>query len=442
MLNATDAVEQADILFQDRQGERLKLDQVRRYWKGIQRMPAVYDPASGDVIKVLARASRVNVMPIVVNSLVQSLYVDGFRANDDEEELKVWKAWQANRMDRHQMGIHRATAGFGRSYVTVTPGSGDIPVIKGYSPRRMTALYGEDPHWPVYALSDELNGAWRLWDDEAIYFLSRDSGKFTFLEARPHNAPVTPVIRHVDEEDLDVDDEVKPESAGTSHLTIGQVGPLEPLQDQIDITTLGLQVAQNAGAFRQRYAVGWVAETEEEQLKASAAKLWTIDEDPSEVTIGEFGQTALDGYIESREASIRHAAALSQTPLHEFATLIQMSAEALAAAEAGKDRKVEERQSLSGESHEQEFWLMGQYMNVDVPEDAQVVWRETSARSFASTVDGLGKLATMLGVPPQELWEKIPGVNKSDVDRWKQISEQGDAFTQLEAMLNRQANEA
>lgn len=442
MLKANDAIELAEHLYKVRMAERETLDEVRRYWKGRQKLPAVYDSKSGEVIKVLARSSRVNIIPIIINSVAQAMYVDGFRANDGSEDIEVWNAWQANRMDRHQMGIHRATTAYGRSYVTVVPGD-SAPVWKGYSPRQMTALYGEDPHWPDSALSHEGHGSWRLWDEEAIYFLDGKEGKFTFTEARPHRAPVCPVIRHVDEEDLDVDDEVSAQSflGEPDHLTIGQVGPYMAVQDQIDITTFGLKVAENAGAFRQRYAIGWVAENEAEQLKASAAKLWTIDEDPSDVTIGEFGQTDLGGYIESREASLRHAAALSQTPLPEFATLIQMSADALAAAYAGKERKIEERQTLAGESHEQEFWLTGHYMGIDIPEDAQVVWRETSARSFASTVDGLGKLAQMLGVPPQELWEKIPGVTKSDVERWKAIAEQGDAFAQMEAMLTRQAQE-
>lgn len=446
MLKPEQAIEQAKVMLQFRQGERRQLDEARRYLKGRQRLPAVYDPKSGSVIKVLARASRVNVMPIVVNSLVQSMYVDGFRGNDDSEDLKVWGTWQANKMDMRQMGIHRATATFGRGYAIVLPGD-PVPVIRGYSPRNMTCLYGEDDDWPVWAFTYEGNNLWRLFDDEAVYYLAsgRDDGEFTFIEAREHGAEVTPVVRYVDEDDLDADDEVSDESFSgeSARPTIGQVGPLMPIQDQIDITTFGLQVSQNAGAFRQRYVIGWVAENETEQLKASAAKLWAIDEDPDDVTVGEFGQTDLTGYIESREASFRHASALSQTPVHELtATLIQMSAEALAAAEAAKDRKVAERETLAGEAHEQVLWLAGKYQDIDVPHEAQVLWRETSARSFAATVDGLGKLTQMLGVPPQELWEKVPGITKSDVERWKQIADQGNAFSMLAEQLDRQAAEA
>jgi hypothetical protein len=220
----------------------------------------------------------------------------------------------------------------------------------------------------------------------------------------------------------------------------GQVAPLMPIQDQIDLTTFGLQVAQHYGAFRQRYIIGWIAESEQQLLKASAGHVWTFDEDAKEMKVGEFAQTDVDGYIKSREASLRHAATLSQTPVHELiGEMVNLSAEALAAAEKGHERKMDERQTLVGESHEQEFWLVGRYLGIDVPEDAQVTWRDTSARAFAATVDGLGKLTQMLGIPPQELWERVPGATQQDVQRWKAAAAQGDSFRVLADMLDRQA---
>jgi hypothetical protein len=41
----------------------------------------------------------------------------------------------------------------------------------------------------------------------------------------------------------------------------GQVAPLMPIQDQIDLTTFGLLVAQWYGAFKQRWAIGWAPRT-------------------------------------------------------------------------------------------------------------------------------------------------------------------------------------
>jgi hypothetical protein len=157
---------------------------------------------------------------------------------------------------------------------------------------------------------------------------------------------------------------------------------------------------------------------------------------------GEFGATDLKGYLDSRESTIRHVATLSQVPpYHLLGQMVNLSAEALAAARDGLDRKTDERESLCGEGHEQMLRLVGLASGDTVAwEDtaAQVVWRDTSARSLAQTVDALGKLVTMLGVPPQELWEKIPGVTQTDVERWKTAASEGDAMNRLNGIIEKQ----
>ena len=421
MLNTEQVIEQARILKGFHMAESEPLDTIRRYWKGRQLLPAVIPSSAPREVRTMARIARVNVCSIVVDTLAQSTFVDGFRSKQDSEDADVWAAWQANRFDARQTGIHRAAFAYGAAYCVVLPGDRG-PVMRGVSPRAMTVLYGEDPDWPMWALEKVDNNLWRIYDDEAIYYVGEGSdGAFTPFETREHGAGVTPVVRYLDEEDLDADDDVEPAGSdrdryGADVPMRGQVAPLIPIQDQIDLTTFGLLVAQWYAAFRQRWAIGWVAEDETEKMKASASQLWTFDENPEDMKLGEFEQTNLDGYIKSREASLRHAATLSQTPVHELiGELVNLSAEALTAAEAGRDRKVDERQTLLGEAHEQTMWLVGRLAGYDVPDDAQVVWRDTSARAFSATVDALGKLTAMLGIPPQELWERVPGATRQDV---------------------------
>lgn len=442
-LNATQVVEQAQILHGYHLGERAQLDVVRRYWRGRQALPAVIPSSAPGEVFVMARSSRVNVLPVVIDSLVQSTFVEGFRASGQDDDLAVWQVWQANRMDARQSAIHRAAFAYGAAYAIVLPGD-PVPVIRGVSPRSLTVMYGENPDWPIWGLERRGRGAWQLYDDQAVYYLSGGNGEFTYLETREHGAPVTPIVRYLDEEDLDADDEVSIDGQSLRRWDVpsrGQVAPLMPLQDQIDLTTFDLQIAQHYGAFRQRYILGWVPPDEASKVKVSASQVLTFEDGPESIKLGEFDQTSLDGYIKSREASLRHAATLSQTPVHELiGEMVNLSAEALAAAEAGRDRKVGERKTLLGESHEQTMWLVGQLTGVDVPDDAETVWRDTSARAFAATVDALGKLAQMLGIPPQELWERVPGVTQQDVQRWRSAAQTGDSFAQLTALLDRQAN--
>ncbi len=86
--------------------------------------------------------------------------------------------------------------------------------------------------------------------------------------------------------------------------------------------------------------------------------------------------------------------------------------------------------------------LAGRIQGVEQGSGAQVRWRDTESRALSATVDALGKMAAMLGVPVQELWEKIPGVTQQDVERWKTTVAEGDPIASLEAMLSRQGNAA
>lgn len=432
--------------------ERKALDPIRRYWTGRQKLPPVIPSAAPREVHEMARMARVNVLAIVVDALSQSLFVDGYRGRLAADNVDVWRVWQANRLPSRQSGIHRAALAYGSSYAVVLPGD-PLPVIRGVSPRQLTTRYGDDPDWPVYALERGTGtflakNSWRLYDEEKVYELTgpQQGEALRVVESKEHGAKVCPVVRFLETEDLDADDEVSDESRrsrDTLRLARGQIAPLMALQDQVDLITFNLLVAQHYSAFRQRYIIGWVADSEEARAKASASQLWTFDEDPERMRVGEFGETNLDGYIKSREASLRHAATLSQTPVHELiGELVNLSAEALAAAEAGRDRKVADRQTLFGESHEQALGLAGDLASIETPQDAQVIWRDTSARAFGAVVDGLGKLVQMLGIPAEELWERVPGATQEDVERWRARAQEGDALGNLAAMLERQAGGA
>lgn len=443
MLSQEQALSQARDLHNVRQGERLQLDLIRRYWKGVQRLPEVIPASAPREVRTMARIARVNVVAIVIDVLAQSVFVDGFRAAgpvNEEADNAVWNIWQKNKMDARQTGIHRAAFAYGAAYAIVLPGT-PVPVIRGVSPRNLTAVYGDDPDWPEYALEYRRNREWRLYDDEAVYTLRSNNrgSEFDLVDTSEHTAGVTPVIRYLDEDDLDADDDVTADAMAYMQIgkpLRGQVFPLMSVQDQIDLSTFGLKVAEWYSAFRQRYAIGWVPDDEAQKMKAAASQLWTFDESPSEMQLGEFAQTDLSGYIESRQASMKHAATLSQTPAHELiGELVNLSAEALAAAEKGHERKSDEKKAMLGESHEQTLRLSAKLGDVEVPDGAEVIWRDTSARAFAATIDGLGKLAQMLGIPPQELWQRVPGATRQEIERWTAAAANSSSFDELARML-------
>lgn len=385
--------------------------------------------APADVIR-LARFSRVNLLKYIVSARVQNMYVDGFRTPTSPDDIAVWECWQRNGMDKRQIGVHRATLSYGTAYETVLPGA-PVPVIRGWSPRQLTAAYGDDDQWPVVALICTGKRTYRLLDDVNSWDIETGDelqiGAPAAHGATWQGEPVCPVVRFRDTDDLD--------DPGR-----GIVEPYFPLQDQVNVTTFGLQVAQHYGAFRQRYIIGWLAESESALLTASAAKLLTIEDPASDITVGEFQQTMLDGYISSREATIRHLATVSQTPVHELlGQFVNLSAEALEAARASAQSAIDENRTSCGESHEQALGIAGEMMGVEIDPAASVVWRDTRVRSLTEAATALGLLVEKLGVPPRELWHLIPGIPQHEVDRWTVAASQAESMDQLTSMLDRQA---
>lgn len=462
-LNGDEIVELANHLNGVQLRERNELDVLRRYATGQQALPLVVPLDAPAEVREMARISRINLISIVIESLVQSLYVDNFRSAEpadpeDDPAQQVWKVWQANRLDRGQSGLYRAVFTYGYGYMRATPGVDQRtrekrPVVRAVSPRVFTAMYASDnDDWPAYTLERRRRGrghVYELTDDEGlVYTLAAGDKEGAWgIMGDPADTGLgyNPTVRYTDVVDLDLDDEplsMMPEAnrGNQTCVVAGQVAPLRTLQDQSDLTTFSLRAAEWYSAFRQRWIKGWTPANRSEKLKTGASQLWTFEDAPDDVALGEFSQTELSGYINSRQETAKFVATLSQTPVHELVgQLVNLSAEALAAAEAGRDRKIEERKTGEGESHEQLAQLIGDYIGVDIPDDFEVVWRDTSARAFAAVIDGLGKVAQMLQVPPQELWDRIPGATRQDVERWRAAAASGDTIGQLTAMLDRQA---
>lgn len=412
-----------------RRAEKEALDKIHDYWRGTQQHPFAPVGAPADVRR-LAQMSRINIMDIVVTAVSQTLYVEGYRAERASEDAPPWDVWQAAKLDAEQAGVHDSAIAYGTSYVSVLPGD-PLPAIRGYSPRYMTAIYGDDPDWPMRALAAEPNAnGWmfRMFDDRAVYFLeaNAEGDELRFLESREHNVGVTPVVRFRNRIDLDSDN-------------IGEVEKLYEIQDQIDHTTFNLKVSEHFGAFRQRAIIGWTAASEEETLKAAASRVWTFEDSPEAVKVQDLEQTQLDGYLASREAEIRAASIMAQVPPHYLlGQMANLSAEALVAAESSLMRKSRQRRMSFGESWEQVLSLAGRIAGFETSEDAQVRWADTESRAFSATVDALTKLQ-VLGVPLELILERVPGFTQQDVERAKAIIQSGDPISNLALVLQQQA---
>jgi hypothetical protein len=392
-----------------------------------------------------------------------------FDDTTEETTSPPWQIFLANRMLSRQHGLHRSIMKYGLSYMKILPAqlfqeetAGTQPdspaltaVMKPVSAKRMTAFYADetDDEWPMYALEEfPMNtpaGKFRiiqLYDDMNRYTLiasdrdqsprwpdlDQDIIPFGASGVDEHGLGVCPVVRFQHEIDLDGEMDV-----------MGEVEPLIPLQDQINMTTFDLLIAQQFGAFRQRWVSGYDPTDEQgrakETFRAGIDRLWMAED--TDTKFGEFSQTDLKDYLNSIEASIQHMSTIGQVPPYHLLGLVaNLSAEALAAARDGLDRKIQELQGTLDEPWKQSFQLASHAAGDEKSAKdnlARPIWRDTSARAFAATVDALGKLSQMLGVPAPELWSRVPGVSAQDVARWKASLAQPGVLQELADLIEK-----
>jgi hypothetical protein len=191
-------------------------------------------------------------------------------------------------------------------------------------------------------------GRWSgLYDETSVYYIGIENvaprsglvpdwwytetplSGYKFIERRDHNLGVCPVVRFRDRMLLDGEE------------VFGIIEPLISMQQRVDETVFGLLTAQYFAAFKQRYVIGWIPQNEGEKLKASAAEFWAFKDSPDQVKVGEFTETDLTRYLDSKDSAIGDLAAVAQVPAQALGShkVSNISAEALAALQDGKDRK-------------------------------------------------------------------------------------------------------
>lgn len=454
-------------LLAGRRAESGRLNTVRTYLKNEACDIYVPQSASAEYTKLVDQA-RFNILPLLVSSVAQGLFVDGYRPANNLDNSPVWDAvWQPNRMDARQTGLYRAALEYGLSYATVLPGD-PVPVITPYSPRRMTALYADpiNDEWPEYAISvgiprpvieadtpTQLVTTVTVLDDMFTYTVDVPAAMVepqatgsrtdplpfeglaidpTKIVVKEHGLGVCPVVRFLESFD-DLDDG-----------PVGIVYPMLPAQRQLNQTTFGLLMAQQYAAFRQRWVTGMAIPEDDdgnpaEPWNAAVNRVWQSDS--PDTRFGDFAETNLAGYLDSRDKTLLYISAARQIPPHTMVVgnaVSNISAEALAALNAGHQLDIGEHKTAFGEAVEQLLRLCGLAMDDEETwEDtsAQVVWRDTMPRSLAQVADALGKLAQQLDVPPRALWVMIPGVTETDIKRWEAMAEDRDALGDIAGLL-------
>jgi hypothetical protein len=454
-----------------------RLERIDNYNRGIQDEPYMPDTADAEY-RLLAQRAVSNWMPLIVGTPAQALYVDGFRpsrtkAGDSVRTSAEWKHWQNSGLDARQLAIHRAALAYGHSFTLTEKNKNGKVVTKGLSPLRTSALYEDAANdiapyaaltitkFPSLVNGKLKRGEARLWDGKSefkvLFEALGDEQKISVVNRKSHGAPECPVTRFACAVDLE-------------GRTVGVIEPMIPLQNRINQTVFDLLVTQTYASFKVRWVTGMAPpmqmrmldedgnETEDPDLAVDVVPRLDSNGNPIPANInhnarrflfaedhdtkfGSLDESPLGGFIESIDMSIRHLAAVSQTPPHYLlGQIANLSAEALTAAETALARKVEEFRQAFGESWERVFRVAGALdgdMSVFEDSSGEVLWRDMESRSLAQSADALGKLAEALDIPRRGLWHRVPDVTQNEIKEWTELREDDDIDGQMTQALQR-----
>jgi hypothetical protein len=404
----------------DRQASRARAYQ--EYYDGEARILALLDTEERRTFQTFLKEAGANWCELVVNAVAERLQVVGFRFDGADDE--AWEIWQANQMDADAEMAQSDALVTGSGFLLVQPDD-DNPTgvsITVESPLEACVLYEPGNRRRRRAgfkrYADELGDRTTdilITPDEIVTWPADGGGKSIsernaagevgLIELVPQPRPPRPPRSEL-------------------HSVI-------PIQDRICTTLFNRLVATDYGAFRQIWATGIkiareVMKTDDggEVTKVTrpfdigANRLLTNENEGGR--FGSFAESTLGGYLSSVEQDVTMVAAITQTPAHYLTgTLVNLSADAIKAAEAGLVSKVRRRSLHLGEGHEETMRcalrIRGNPAAADM--EAEVLWADFETRSEGQLVDALVKMST-LRVPDEVLWEKW-GTSPQEIERWK-----------------------
>ncbi|MFC3504454.1 phage portal protein [Micromonospora krabiensis] len=126
--------------------DRERFDIIDRYVSGDHDDP--YMPPGADAeYKLLAKRAVTNLIPLLIGTPAQALFVDSFRrgnqnsSDDDQRSLPEWEHWQASRLDARQGPIYHGALKYGHSFTLTEKDIKGRVLTKGLSAYNTAAVY-------------------------------------------------------------------------------------------------------------------------------------------------------------------------------------------------------------------------------------------------------------------------------------------------------------
>ena len=365
----------------------------------------------------------------VADALHERVYPMDFRLEDGSIDQAASRTWRANECDIEVSLAILESIVAGRSYGLVWRPDGATTeitfqtceqAIVSYVPgKRRVRAYG------LQTWADGMTEFAVLFAPDTVYWLDRatpGSGEWTVRYTAVNPLGVVPLV------------ELPNRSRLNAHPR-SELKHVLPMQHAVNTLWVHLMTASDAMALPGRAVLHTdrptreIANDEGEVVDEETLPIEQLRDDRfiwlegREAQIAEFSAANLSNFLQVIEVAVQHIAAQTRTPPHYLlGQMVNISAEALAAAESGLVARATEAERHFGAAL-REIMRLAALADGDTARAAalqlgSVVWRDPQFRSEAQYADALTKYKS-IGVPDEALWEMIPGMGSDRIARWK-----------------------
>lgn len=409
----------------DRQGA---VGYWRRYYEGNQDLPAGPNQHR-EAYRRFQKLARTNLCLLCAESMVHRMQVTGYRdgTSGRTQDNAVWAMWQAAKLDARQYTIWRKALSRSVSYVIVgvDPKDSRKPRVTIEGPENV--IVECDP-----ADSTRRLAALRLWHDSiakrwlaTLYLPGRryhwrtvaehktatsEMGRLRFTAAAweersdpARSLPEVPVVPF-----CNADEGEEPKAAFDVGIDV---------QNRLNLTLLNRLSAERYSSFRQRYLTNYEVEIDEvtglpiAPFNPGTDQTFVIpppEPGQPESKFGDLSQTDTSQMLRGTEADMRAFAAVTLTPVYYLpGDLINISADSVAALDAGHVAKIRQLMAYFGEGLEEVLQLMAFVAGLDRDLDSsELVWARPENFNPAQVADYASKLKAA-GFPLPMIAEEI-----------------------------------
>lgn len=365
---------------------------------------------------------------LIVDAVEERLEVQGVRFGDEDADEEVWDIWQRNGLDAESSTLHQSTLTDGRGYAIVWANDDGEPTITYEHASLCAVEYERNAHRRRKAALRRWYEGKRwfatLYLPEAIYKFKSSGEDLPAASGgqwvrRDDDFQMENALGEVPVVEFAVNRTLRPSPFGTA---AGEFETNLRHVDRIHYKIFCGLVALTWSGFPLRALIGdpILRDDNNEPLApfdALASSVVQLENPNAKLT--QLPEANIDNY--SPEMDIKHLAALTKTPANYLlGELVNLSADALRAAEGGLISKARRHHRSLGESHEDVTRLALKAANPDDPRasdtSAEIIWADPESRSLAERADAATKLSS-IGVPWQVIGSKVLGMTPQEITR-------------------------